>query len=657
MKDSMRTRGILIFAGVLCWLLGSAYLGYALDDQPASDETVTMGEVVVTGTRTQEQIEKVPANVTVITHKEIEDSNAKDVPDLLQTQVGVTVQNLLGNGKKVNVGLRGFGETDPYNTLVLVDGRRVNEIDLSGVDWTQIPLDQIERIEIVRGMGSVLYGDNAVGGVINIITKTPGKTPHAKVGFTSGSYGRNKESVSLSGGQDKVAASLFATYDSTNGYRENNMFRAKDLGAKIVLDPSDMLRFNISGSHHSDKYGLPGSLSKTEYEQDRRAAQTPLDNAATIDNYVNLRMDLDLADLGRIVAGASYRQRDSETDWVSFLLTTEMKTKTKGFTPRYVREGALAGHQNTFIAGVDLYWTDMDIPTSAERVNKDSQGYYFNNAFSVFENLILSVGARHERVEYEFNTSTADVKEVDQKEAYSAGLTYLYQGKSSLFLRTNKSFRFPLTDELYSAFSGLNADLKPQEGKHYEVGIRHYLSKKMSLNATLYRIAFDNEIFYNPLTYTNENHPKTLHRGIEIGGKAEPCRYFSCYANYTYEKATFEAEPFKGNDIPAVPKNRANFGFNIHHFVPGLTLTAQYNYVGASYAISDQENQHEKLDSYYTIDSRIAYKWKNLEAFFGVNNITDEKYSQYGVIGGFPSGLYLYPAPERNWVAGVSWRF
>ena len=255
MKDSMRTRGILIFAGVLCWLLGSAYLGYALDDQPASDETVTMGEVVVTGTRTQEQIEKVPANVTVITHKEIEDSNAKDVPDLLQTQVGVTVQNLLGNGKKVNVGLRGFGETDPYNTLVLVDGRRVNEIDLSGVDWTQIPLDQIERIEIVRGMGSVLYGDNAVGGVINIITKTPGKTPHAKVGFTSGSYGRNKESVSLSGGQDKVAASLFAAYDSTNGYRENNMFRAKDLGAKIVLDPSDMLRFNISGSHHSDKYG------------------------------------------------------------------------------------------------------------------------------------------------------------------------------------------------------------------------------------------------------------------------------------------------------------------------------------------------------------------------------------------------------------------
>ena len=84
--------------------------------------------------------------------------------------------------------IRGFGETGPLNTLVLVDGRRVNEIDLSGVDWTQIPLDQVERIEIVRGSGSVLYGDNAVGGVINIITKKPEKPLSARVEGVIGSY-------------------------------------------------------------------------------------------------------------------------------------------------------------------------------------------------------------------------------------------------------------------------------------------------------------------------------------------------------------------------------------------------------------------------------------------------------------------------------------
>jgi len=640
--------------GIFVFLVGVPFPASSAEQQPQKNE-VTMEQVVVTGTRTAEEIRKIPASVTVITRQDIEASNAKNVPDLLRTQEGIVVRDFLGNGKTVNVDLRGFGETAASNTLVLVDGRRVNAIDLSGVDWTQIPLDQIQRIEIVRGTGSVLYGDNAVGGVINIITKTPGKKPHASVGLTMGSYGRNKESVSLSGGQGKMAASLFASYDSTSGYRDNSGLRAKDIGGKIVLDPSEILRFTLTGSYHSDKYGLPGDLSKTEVELDRRATNSPLDNAYTRDKYADLGMDLDLASLGRFVADVSYRKRDSETNWVSWLWTMETETKTKGFTPHYIWEGALAGHKNTFIGGVDLYWATMDSMTSNETVDKDSQGYYFNNAFSLLENLILSVGARHERVEYEFETTTADIKPVDRKEAYTAGLTYTYQGKSSLFLRANKSFRFPLTDELYSSFSGLNADLKPQEGKHYELGIRHYFSNKMYVSATLYRAEFDNEIFYNPLTFTNENHPKTLHRGIEIAAKAEPCRFFTCYANYTYEKATFEKEPFDGNEIPAVPKNKGNLGFEIHDFVPGLILTAQYNYVGSSYAISDQANQYEKLDSYYTIDSKIAYKWKKLEAFFGVNNITDEKYSQYAVAGW--SGLVFYPSPERNWVAGIKVRF
>ncbi len=657
MQDIMRPKRILVFAGVLAMFMGFPFPGYAVDEQPTRDEEVTMQEVVVTGTRTEEEIREVPANVTVITRQDIEKSNAKNVPDLLRSQEGIVVRDWLGNGKTVDVDVRGFGETASSNTLVLVDGRRVNAIDLSGVDWTQIPLGQIERIEIVRGAGSVLYGDNAVGGVINIITKTPGKKPQASVGVTLGSYDRNKESVSLSGGRGKVAASIYASYDATNGYRENNGFRAKDLDAKIVLDPTEALRFNLSGGYHSDEYGLPGALTKAEAEQDRRATDFPLDNANTTDKYVNLGTDLDLALFGRVVADISYRKRDSETNWVSWLWSTDTETKTGGFTPHYIWEGAFAGHKNTLVAGVDLYWTDMDILTSAERIQKDSQGYYFNNAFSLLQNLILSVGARHERVEYTFDTTAADVKPVYRKEAYSAGLTYTYQGKSSLFLRADKSFRFPLTDELFSSFTGLNQNLKPQAGKNYEAGIRHYLGKKMCLNATLYRAAFDNEIFYNPLTFTNENHPETLHRGIEVGARAEPCRFFTCYANYTYEKATFEKEPFDGNNIPAVPKNRANIGLNIHDFIPGLILTAQYNYVGSSYAISDQANQYEKLDSYYTLDSRITYQWKTLEAFFGVNNITDEKYSQYGVIGGFPAGLYLYPAQERNWVAGLTMRF
>ena len=129
----------------------------------AQEREVTLEEVVVTATRDIQEIRKVPANVTVITPEEMKQSNSQTAVDLIRNEVGVVVRDYYGNGKQASVDMRGFGETGPLNTLVLVDGRRVNEIDLSGVDWTQIPIDQVERIEIVRGAGTVLYGDNAVG--------------------------------------------------------------------------------------------------------------------------------------------------------------------------------------------------------------------------------------------------------------------------------------------------------------------------------------------------------------------------------------------------------------------------------------------------------------------------------------------------------------
>jgi outer membrane cobalamin receptor len=160
-------------AGVvaLSVLLSSGLFAEEAQKTPRTD--VMMKEVVVTGTRFEERIERIPANITVIDEEDIKNSNAGSIPDLLRSQEGIVVRDLLGTGKTAQVDLRGFGESAPYNVLVLVDGRRVNEIDLSGVDWTQIPIENIERIEILRGTGSVLYGDNAVGGVINIITRIP----------------------------------------------------------------------------------------------------------------------------------------------------------------------------------------------------------------------------------------------------------------------------------------------------------------------------------------------------------------------------------------------------------------------------------------------------------------------------------------------------
>lgn len=671
------------------WVL--PVLMFVLPSQsPAQEETkpsrsaVTMQEIVVTGTRTEEIVEKIPANVTVIDRTRIEDSNAKNISDVLRSEEGIVVRDLIGNGKTAIVDLRGFGESAASNTLVLLDGRRVNAIDLSGTDWTQIPLEQVERIEIIRGTGSVLYGDNAVGGVINIITKTPSEKWAFSAGSTLGSYSRNMDQFSISGGQGKIAGSLFGSYDASQGYRDNNELRVKDIGGRILFDAADFLTFNLSGSYHSDKYGLPGPLTEAELTANRRASADPDDQAATKTGYLKTGLEWDLSDLGRIVADLSYQNRKSSSDFPDlffpFLVNSELDTWA--LTPRYVFKRELLGHSNTLIAGIDLYWADGDINsysgffsptatlTGVANIARDSSGFYVSDEFSILENLILFVGARYERVEYDlhqrdlsaFPLAPLDETVTQSENAYSAGLTYLYSGKSSVFARANRSFRFPLTDELvvFDFTAGkirVDPDLQPQTGNHFDVGVRHFFLPTLQGNLTLFRADIKDEIFYNRATFSNQNYPQALHQGAEIGFQADVLERVSLYGNFTYEKAVFETGAFDGNEIPGVPRQKFNLGFRISDLVPGVAFTVDYNFVGSSYLISDQANQFQKLGSYYTLNARVSYAWKWLKAFFGVNNITNQAYSEYGVLGGFPLGPNYYPAPERNWVGGVQIAF
>lgn len=636
----------------------------------------TLETVVVTGTRYAESARKVPANVSVITAQDIEDSNAKTVPDLLRNEQGIVVRDILGNGKTAQVDMRGFGETAPYNVLVMVDGRRVNEIDLSGVDWTQIPIDQIERIEIVRGTGTVLYGDNAVGGVINIITKIPTQKPTFRAAGAVGSYSRNKEEAAVSGGADKFAASLLGSYDGTDGYRSNNHLRSKDLLGKVVYDPAPFLSLNLAGSYHTDDYGLPGPLTPDQLAENRRGTAAPFDNAKNTDEYAKLGSEVDLGGYGSIISDFSYRHRYTDTRWISFSFIAESETDTWGITPRYTLERKLFGHANTLIAGVDVYLAEMNIdnfngpprtPSGLADIDRNSYGAYFNDEFSILDNLILTLGARREKVEYDLKQKDltgffAPLQEnvSDWENAYTAGLTYLYGKKSSLFARYNRSFRFPLTDELVvydflNARIEVNSNLSPQTGDHYEIGIKHFFTPELQGNLALFRSEIDNEIFFNSVTFTNENYPHTLHEGVELGLSADLFKVLTLFGNYAYEKATFQDGPFDGNDIPAVPRNRASAGFRLYDIWPGLVFTGAYNYVGPSYAISDIENALGKVGSWYTIDLRATYDWKWLRAFAGVNNVTNQEYSSYIVASG--GVLNYYPAPERNWVTGVEIKF
>ncbi|MBW1642288.1 MAG: TonB-dependent receptor, partial [Deltaproteobacteria bacterium] len=455
----------LYLMGVLAVFIFS---GASLAENNEDDENTSsrLNEVIVTATRSDQDIKKVPANVTVITEQDIQDSNAKVIADLLRAEEGIVVRDLLGNGKSAQVDMRGFGETGPYNTLVMVDGRRVNSIDLSGTDWAQIPLDQVDRVEIVRGNGSVLYGDNAVGGVINIITKAPSKKLKAKGKATFGSFSRDQQETYISGGYKALSGSVFASQDSTDGYRHDNEFKAKDVGAKLFFDPTDIISFHINGSYHEDELDLPGPLTYLQQKADRKHNNNPDDKLKTKDYFITSGLDVNMGKYGNFIADVSFRNQKSSAEYPDpfWSQARDIENETWSLTPRYVLNTNIFGHEYKIIAGVDLYWSEMNMNafsgtplnhSGITNMSRDSVGFYISEEFALMKNLLISGGVRHERVKYDFYSKdlagwlgTLDDDTKESENAYSVGLTYLYYGDSSVFIRANRSFRFPLLDEL-----------------------------------------------------------------------------------------------------------------------------------------------------------------------------------------------------------------
>ena len=202
--------------------LGVATLATSMHCIAQSTADTIADEVVVTATRFPKENRDFPIGVTVISATDIARSTAQTLPQLLSLQAGVQIRDASGSPDQ-QVDMRGFGITGDQNTLVLLDGQRLSENELTTARWSAVPLDSIERIEILRGSGAVLYGGGATGGVINIITKSPKAGQVSGQGSVlAGSYSTYQVQGGASGGGENVAANVYASYYGSDNYRENN---------------------------------------------------------------------------------------------------------------------------------------------------------------------------------------------------------------------------------------------------------------------------------------------------------------------------------------------------------------------------------------------------------------------------------------------------
>ena len=218
---------ILIVLTCMVCLLDTSYI-YA--------ESVKLEEIVVVATREREDIIRVPANVTVITAEDIEMSGVSQITELLRSEAGLTVTNTAGSSPTgITVEARGFnnGGGNGGRTLVLIDGEKANDADSSIPDWASIPLDNIDRVEIIRGPATAIYGDSAMASVINIISKKGMGKPTAVIRAEAGSWQKFDKKLTLQGSTKEFSYFIFGNHNEEDGFRDRSNFRAQNYTGKF----------------------------------------------------------------------------------------------------------------------------------------------------------------------------------------------------------------------------------------------------------------------------------------------------------------------------------------------------------------------------------------------------------------------------------------
>ena len=665
----------------------------SMAEETETDKIKTLGEVVITATRVAKETNKVPANVTVITAEEIADSGASDIVEVLEKQANILFVSYSGNITEAKLDLRGFGENGYGKTLVLLDGRRLNRPDLAGVNWTQLPLEKIERIEVVRGSGSVLYGDAAVAGVINIITKKGAIEPSLTGSVQIGEDEFYRESAGIIGSSERLSYAINVSNQQTDGWRDRTGFHSYGGGFQLGYDVSESLGISGGASFSRTDYELSGSLTEAQIDEDRTQADYPDHESENDYRNFNFLIEASHGNLGdfeiNLVYGTIESENDRPTEWKSY---SRAEFSSFGVQPKYIWSYNSGNYMNELVTGVDYYHDKMDINsfdyndalTSLSKkvyaeLEKDTIGWYIRDELTFNNNLVLSGGGRIEKsnikvglTDFKDSGYNYDEDKDHNGKVFELGITWLPKESVKTYAKFSKVYRYPFTDEQASYFGStpwggdsFNPDLEAEKGKSYEAGLELTHSNDISFGLTLFRIDMEDEISWNGSM--NDNLDETRHRGLESFLNYNLRGVLDLQLNYTYQEATFEKGANKGNDIPLVPNHLISAILDLAlpydiHLIPSV------QYVSDSYLSGDNDNNTEKLDGYTVADLLLRYKSSigdvKVTLFLGVSNIFDKEFSTFGLDLDqydwppfYDYDNVFYPAPGRKFFGGISGTF